>query len=135
MKPHLDCGDILYDEGFSDSFHAKMESIRYNVCLAIAGAIWGMSRKKIYQELGLEYLQLCCWNRRLCLFNKVFENEHPKYLFHLIPVRYTPHGTRTESNIPLLKTKHIVFQALREKYLISYDVPQIIFLIFTILKK
>ena len=49
MRPHLDCGDVLYDEGFSDSFHAKMESIRYNACLAITGAIRGTSRDKIYQ--------------------------------------------------------------------------------------
>ena len=31
----------------------KMESIQYNVCLAITGAIRGTSREIIYQELGL----------------------------------------------------------------------------------
>ena len=56
IRPHLDYGDVLYDEPFNNSFHAKMESIQYNACLAIAGAIRGSSREKIYQELGLESL-------------------------------------------------------------------------------
>ena len=83
-----------------------MESIQCNACLAITGAIRGTSREKIYQELGLESLQLPCWYRKLCLFYKVFKNEHPKYFFNLIPVRSTPYASRTVGNIPLIKTKH-----------------------------
>ena len=59
IRPHLDYGDVLYDQAFNNSFHAKMESIQYNACLAITGAIRGTSREKIYQELGLNSLQLC----------------------------------------------------------------------------
>ena len=110
IRPHLDHGDVLYDQAFNNSFNAKMESIQYNACLAITGAIRGTPREKIYQELGLESLQLRCWYRKLCLFYKFFKNEHPKYLFHLIPVRCTPYATRTEGNIPLIKTKHIFFK-------------------------
>ena len=110
IRPHLDYGDVLYDQAFNNSFHAKMESIQYNACLAITGAIRGTSREKIYQELGLESLQLRRWYRKLCLFYKVFKNEHPKYLFHLIPVRCTSYATRTGSNIPLIKTKHNFFK-------------------------
>ena len=47
IRPHLDYGDILYDQAFNNSFHAKMESIQYNACLAITGAIRGTSREKI----------------------------------------------------------------------------------------
>ena len=83
-----------------------MEFIQCNACLAITGAIRGTSREKIYLELGLESLQLCRWYRNLGLFYKAFKNEHPKYLFHLIPVKCTPYVTRTEGNIPLIKTKH-----------------------------
>ena len=61
VRPHLDNGDILYDQDFNLSFHQKLESIQYRECLAIyraclpvAGPIWGTSREKIYQELGLE---------------------------------------------------------------------------------
>ena len=38
-RPHLDYGDVLYDEAFNNSFHSKMESIQYDACLAITGAI------------------------------------------------------------------------------------------------
>ena len=48
-RPHLDYGDVLYDEAFNSSFHAKMESIQYNGSLAITGAIQITSKEKIYQ--------------------------------------------------------------------------------------
>ena len=57
VRPHLDYGDILYDQAFNLSFQQKLESIQYRACLAITGAIQGTSREKIYQELGLESLQ------------------------------------------------------------------------------
>ena len=41
VRPHLDYGDVLYDQAFNNSFHSKMESIQYNTCLAIIGAIRG----------------------------------------------------------------------------------------------
>ena len=72
IRPHLDYGDVLY------------ESIQYNACLALTGAIRGTSEEKIYQELGLESLRDRRWCRKLCLFYKVLENENPKYLFSLI---------------------------------------------------
>ena len=93
IRPHLDHSDVLYDQAFNNSFHAEMKHIQYNACLAITGAIRGSSREKIYQELGLESFQLRRWYRRLCLFHKVLKNEHPKYLFHLIPVRCTSYAT------------------------------------------
>ena len=36
-------------------FPKKIESVQYNVAVAITGAIKGSSREKLYQELGLEY--------------------------------------------------------------------------------
>ena len=54
VRPHLDYGDILYDQAFNNSFHDRLESFQNNACLAITGAISGTSREKLYQELGLE---------------------------------------------------------------------------------
>ena len=102
VRPHLDYGDILYDQAFNNSFHDRLESIQYNACLAITGAIRGTSREKLYQELGLEPLRLRRWYRKLCLFYKVFKNEHPQYLFHLIPVRHSSHTSRNVHSIPFL---------------------------------
>ena len=78
VRPHLDYVDVLYDQVFNNSFHAKMESIQYNACLAITGAIRGTSREKIYQELGRKSLPLCRCYRNLYLLYKVFKNEHQK---------------------------------------------------------
>ena len=87
IRPHLDYGDVLYDQAFSNSFKEKLESIQYNICLALTGAIRCMTKEKVYQELGLEYLRYQPWRRKLCLFYKVLENKNPKYLFSLIPTR------------------------------------------------
>ena len=52
VRPHLDYGDILYDQAFNFSFLQKLEFIQYRACLVITGAIRGTSRETIYQELG-----------------------------------------------------------------------------------
>ena len=57
VKPHLDYGDVIYDRSYNNTFHQKMESIKYNSALAITGAMRGSSREKLYQELGLESLE------------------------------------------------------------------------------
>ena len=30
VRPHLDCGDVIYDQSFNNTFYQKMESIEYN---------------------------------------------------------------------------------------------------------
>ena len=61
IRLHLDYGDIIYDQAYNKSFHQKLELLQYNACLAITGAIRGTSREKLYEELGLESLQLRRW--------------------------------------------------------------------------
>ena len=53
VRPHLDYGDVIYDQHYNNSFHQKLESIQYNAAPAITGTIRGSSREKLYQELGL----------------------------------------------------------------------------------
>ena len=72
IKPLLDYADILYDQAYNMSFHQKLKSIQYNACLAITGALRGISKEKLYQELGLESLQLRRWYRKLGIFYKIF---------------------------------------------------------------
>ena len=107
VRPHLDYGDILYDQARNESFYLKLESIQYNACLAITGAIHGSSREKLYQELGFESLQQRRWYRKRCCFYKIFKNESPRYLFNIIPTRNPFYITRNHNNIPLFKTNHI----------------------------
>ena len=48
IKPHMDYGDIIYDQASNTSFHRQLESIQYNAALAISGAIRGTSKEKLY---------------------------------------------------------------------------------------
>ena len=57
-RPHLDYGDIIYDQTFNESFHQRIESIKHNAAVAITGVIRGTSSEKLYQELGLESLKI-----------------------------------------------------------------------------
>ena len=85
IKPHLDYGDVIYDQPLNESLSNRIESVQYKAALAITGAIQGSSQKKLYQELGLEHLHQRRWMRRLCLFYKVFHNKVPKYIHSLVP--------------------------------------------------
>ena len=57
IRPHLDYGDVVYDRSSNDDFSDQFQIVQYNAALAITRAIKGTSRKILYQELGLEYLQ------------------------------------------------------------------------------
>ena len=81
IRPYLDYGDILYDKASNESFHQKIESVQYNACLAITGAVRGSSREKNYQELAMESLQHRRWYRKLCYFYKIYNTKSPDYLF------------------------------------------------------
>ena len=80
IRPHLDYGDVIYDQRNNDSFSDKIEQLQYKVCLAITGAIQGTSRKCRCNELGLER-----WCRKLCATHELLSSQCPKYLFNIIP--------------------------------------------------
>ena len=61
IRPHLDYGDIIYDQAYTALFHQNTESVQYNSGLAITGAIRGTSKEKIYHELDLESLEKRRW--------------------------------------------------------------------------
>ena len=57
IRPHLDYGDIVYDQAYNVSFHQKLESIQYSTALVITEGIKVTSREKLYHELGFESLE------------------------------------------------------------------------------
>ena len=89
VRPHLDYGDIIYDESQNKSFCNKLESVQYNSALAITGAIRGTLKIKLYKELGLEFLKSRRWFRhgirRLCTFYKIKTYKILPYLAQLLP--------------------------------------------------
>ena len=110
VRSHLDYDYVFYDQTFNASFHEKLESIQYNACLALTGAIRGTSKEKIYQELGLESLQIRRWYRKLCLFYKIYKYKFPSYLYSIIPTTNTYHTFRNSDKISYFKTKHNCFK-------------------------
>ena len=85
LRPHIDYGDIIYNQPSNESFCGKLESVQYKAALAITGAIQLISREKILIELGLELLKSRRWFRRLCCMFKTMKNQVPEYLNNLIP--------------------------------------------------
>ena len=57
IRPHLDYGDVVYDQPSNDAFSNKLETFQHNAALTITEGIKGTSFKKLYQQLGSEYLQ------------------------------------------------------------------------------
>ena len=100
IRPQLDYGDVVYDQPSNDAFSNKLETVQYNAALAITGEIKGTSREKLYQELGLEYLQQRRWMRRLCSFYKVVSIKLPAYIYDIIPpVRQSQRHPNTFNSI------------------------------------
>ena len=82
--------------------------MQYNAAVAIAGAIRGTSKEKLFEELGLESLQHRWWHRKLCYFYKILKDQSPKYVFNIIPK--LRNATRNANNIPHFKVKHSFFK-------------------------
>ena len=56
MRPHLDFGEIIYDQAINNSFQWQLERFKYNAALAMTGAIRNTLKGKLYQELSFETL-------------------------------------------------------------------------------
>ena len=61
VRPHLDYGNIVYDQPSNQSFSRKIEVVQYNATLAITNAIKGTCGTKLCNELEIESLSF-----RLC---------------------------------------------------------------------
>ena len=110
VRPHLDYGDIIYDEAFNETFHQKLESIQYSACVALSEAIRGSSREKIYHQLGMESLQCWRWYRKRCLFYKIFKENKPVYLFNLIPIKNSNYNARNTDKTTIFHSKQNFFK-------------------------
>ena len=65
------------------------------------------SKEKLFQELGLEFLQRKWWTKRLCSFYKILKEQSLKCLFN----KFTrPYPIRNASNVHHFKVKHCFFK-------------------------
>ena len=85
ISPYLDYRIVVFDQAFDNSINQRLEPVQYNAALKITGVIRGISKEKIYQELGFDLLQSRRCFRKLSLFYKTIKNESPYYFYHLIP--------------------------------------------------
>ena len=108
VRPHLDYGDIIYDQPQNESFCNKLESIQYNAALAITGAIRGTSKVKLYKEL--EFLKSRRWFRRLCTLYKIKTYKIPPYLAQLLPKGTHPYNTRNSDDITTFQSRTETFK-------------------------
>ena len=103
---------FIYDQTYSDSFHQKIESVQYNAAQAVTGAVRGIFRQKLYQELGLELLRKKRWYRKLCYFFKIFKDQSAEYLFRILPSVSKAYNTRANDKIPFFSSKYIFLEIL-----------------------
>ena len=109
IRPHLNYGNIIYDQAYTASFHRKIEFVQYNSALAIPGTTRGASKEKLYQELCLKTLEKRRWYMKQSCFFKLFRNQCSKYLFNIIPTSVRTYNTRNANSIPQFKVNHNFF--------------------------
>ena len=105
VRPQLDYGDVLYHLALNSTFHDKLESIQYNACFTITGAIRCTSRGKLHQELGLESLQLRRWYGTLGLLYNILNIQIPIF------VRLSLNTLRNFTNLLFFNSKHRFFES------------------------
>ena len=110
VRPHLDYGDIIYNQSYNTTFHQKMEAVQYNAGLTITGAIKASSKEKQYLELSLETLLTKAMFKKLCYFYKILKINSLSYLHKLVPVPLRSYRTRQCDKIPLINVKHNFFR-------------------------
>ena len=71
IAPHVDYGDIIYDQPNNQAFSNIPGVVHYNATLAVAGVIWGPSPIIVFQELGLDPLEFRWWFLHLYYFHKI----------------------------------------------------------------
>ena len=99
IRPHLDYGDVIYDQQNNESFCSKVELMQDNGAFAITGAVRGTSQSKLYTQLGLESLKFRRWFRRLCTFFKIKRYGKPEYLLNKIPSNQICYSTRNADQV------------------------------------
>ena len=109
VRPHLDYGDLIYDQPNTERFCQQIESAQYNASLAIAGAIKGKPRLKLYNEIGLEPLKFRRWFRKLCTFYKIESTGLPSYLYDLIAKSSHIYNTRSVEDLAMLYSRTDIF--------------------------
>ena len=74
IRPHLDYGDVVYDQPSNDVFSNKFETVQYMHCFGN----YGSNKRHISKKIVSEYIQRRRWMRRLCLCYKAVSAKSTK---------------------------------------------------------
>ena len=110
---------MVYDQPQNTSFCNRLESVQYNSCLAITGAIRGTSRKRLYLELGLESLRDRRWYRKLVVFLKLLNGQEPSYLKSIVPSFVSSRDIRSNIIRQFIKKNSLYFASSFFTYCIN----------------
>ena len=110
IMSHLEYCDVMFHQPPADgplsiinlsANMEKLESVQTQAAYAVSGAWKGTSTKKIYRELGWEWLSQRHWYRRMSKFHNILFKTSPKYLTDLL--RFRTLGRRdTDPLCPIL---------------------------------
>ena len=84
----------------------------YSTARAITGTWKGISREKLYSELGWESLTCRRWSRRLTFFYKIINNLTPAYAKDLIqPLNQSNYTLRNQDVVGRIRTRTEIFKS------------------------
>ena len=96
--------DIIYQQ----TFHQKIESVQYNTCPTITGAIAGTSEKKRYKELVLVPFNATTSVENYGTFTNFSKmNLLVSYILKLVPIRHSLYITRNAKNTFFQNNNHV----------------------------
>ena len=99
ISSYLDYADVIFGKPGNATFSNQIESAQHNAALTKSGTIRGISKGKLYKELGFEAMKEMRWFRRLCGFYKSLNNYTPAYLYTLLYPPNWHYNTRNYSKI------------------------------------
>ena len=101
IRPHLDYGNIVYDQAFNESVHKNLESIRYNAPIEIHKRYMEQQEIhlwKTFSRIRLRILKIEIFVKKIMFIYKLFHKKYPSYLFQLIPPNNNVYVTRSSQS-------------------------------------
>ena len=112
VRPSLEYGDALLCN-ISITQKENLELVQKRAGKIISGAIRGVSRDVVYNELGWESLETRREKHIICMFHKIVHGHAPAYLTNLLPKhvhQQSSYQLRNQNNYVPFNSRTNVFQ-------------------------
>ena len=104
VRPHLNYGDILYNQDLNLSFQQKL---KVHSVQNMFGNNWrntGYLQREDLPKAMVRITSVTTVYRKLAMFYKIYMKKSPFYLFNLIAEKKHSYAMRNVDCIPLIKT-------------------------------